>query len=203
MNFSRNGPRTNFRAFLAVSFVEPSPFFPDGYSVNSANNGPYGDAITQELIPAVEKQFRAIGKGYARIVQGASTGGWGTLGLQLKHPDFFGGAWVFNPDPIDFRRWQLVNIYEDENAFYAPGRAWTQLERPFRRTVEGQATWTVKQVSHFEAVLGSKGRSGFQFGAWEAIYGPVGPDGYPRALWDKKTGKNRQGGGRLYARQRL
>ncbi len=150
-----------FPRFLAVSFVEPSPFFPDGYSVNSANNGPYGDAITQELIPAVEKQFRAIGKGYARIVQGASTGGWGTLGLQLKHPDFFGGAWVFNPDPIDFRRWQLVNIYEDENAFYAPGRAWTQLERPFRRTVEGQPTWTVKQVSHFEAVLGSKGRAVF------------------------------------------
>ena len=179
----------NFPRFLAVSFVEPSPFFPDGYSVNSVNNGPYGDAITQELIPAVEKQFRAIGKSYARIVQGASTGGWGTLGLQLKHPDFFGGAWVFNPDPIDFRRWQLVNIYEDENAFYAPGRSWIPLERPMRRSVEGQVNMTVKQVSHFEAVLGSKGRSGYQFGAWEAIYGPIGADGYPRALWDKRTGK--------------
>jgi S-formylglutathione hydrolase FrmB len=179
----------NFPRFLAVSFVEPSPFFPDGYSVNSANNGPYGDAITQELIPAVEKQFRAIGKPYARIVQGASTGGWGSLGLQLKHPDFFGGAWVFNPDPIDFRRWLLVNIYEDENAFYAPGRSWIPLERPMRRSVEGQVNLTVKQVSHFEAVLGSKGRSGYQFGAWEAIYGPVGADGYPRPLWDKRTGK--------------
>ena len=178
-----------FPRFLAVSFVEPSPFFPDGYSVNSVNNGPYGDAITQELIPAVEKQFRAIGKPYARIVQGASTGGWGSLGLQLKHPDFFGGAWVFNPDPIDFRRWLLVNIYEDENAFFAPGRSWIPLERPMRRSVEGQVNLTVKQVSHFEAVLGSKGRSGYQFGAWEAIYGPIGADGYPRALWDKRTGK--------------
>ena len=178
-----------FPRFLAVSFVEPSPFFPDGYSVNSANNGPYGDAITQELIPAVEKQFRAIGKPYSRVVQGASTGGWGSLGLQLKHPDFFGGAWVFNPDPIDFRRWQMVNIYQDENAFYAPSRMWEPVERHFRRTVEGQATWTIKQVSNFEDVLGSKCRGGYQICAWEAIYGPVGADGYPRQLWDKRTGK--------------
>ncbi len=178
-----------FPRFLAVSFVEPSPFFPDGYSVNSANNGPDGDAITQDLIPAVEKQFRAIGRPYARIVQGASTGGWGSLNLLLKHPDFFGGAWVFNPDPIDFRRWLLVNIYEDENAFYAPGRSWVPAERPMRRSVEGQVNLTVKQVSHFEAVIGSKTRGGYQFGAWEAIYGPVGADGYPRELWDKRTGK--------------
>jgi hypothetical protein len=178
-----------FPRFLLVTFVEPSPFFPDAYSVNSANNGPYGDAITQELIPAVEKQFRAIGKGYSRILEGASTGGWGSLNLQLKHPDLFGGAWVFNPDPIDFRRYQLINIYEDENAFYAPGGLWVRAERPMRRTVEGQVTWTIKQLSNFEAVLGSKERSGFQFGAWEAIYGPIGADGYPRSLWDKRTGK--------------
>jgi len=83
----------------------------------------------------------------------------------------------------------LVNIYEDENAFFAPGRSWTPAERPMRRSVEGQVNLTVKQVSQFEAVLGSKGRSGYQFGAWEAVYGPVGEDGYPRPLWDKRTGK--------------
>ncbi|HET9531069.1 MAG TPA: alpha/beta hydrolase-fold protein, partial [Blastocatellia bacterium] len=92
----------NFPRFLAVTFVEPSPFFPDGYGVNSANNGPYGDALTQELIPYVEKEYRAIGKPYARILEGASTGGWQSLSLQLKYADLFGGAWVFNPDPIDF-----------------------------------------------------------------------------------------------------
>lgn len=178
-----------FPRFLLVTFVEPSPFFPDGYGVNSANNGPYGDAVTQELIPSVEKQFRAIGKPHARLLEGASTGGWGSLSLQLKYPDFFGGAWVFNPDPIDFRRYLLVNIYEDENAFTAPGRSWIPAERPMRRSVEGQVNLTVKQVSQFEAVLGSKGRSGFQLNAWEAIYGPVGADGYPRPLWDKRTGK--------------
>jgi hypothetical protein len=179
----------NFPRFLLVTFVEPSPFFPDGYGVNSANNGPYGDTVTQELIPHVEKQFRAIGKPYARILEGASTGGWGSLALQLKYPDFFGGAWVFNPDPIDFRRYLLVNIYEDENAFTAPGRSWIPAERPMRRSAEGQVNLTVRQVSQFEAVLGSKGRSGYQFNAWEAVYGPVGEDGYPRPLWDKRTGK--------------
>jgi hypothetical protein len=178
-----------FPRFLLVTFVEPSPFFPDGYGVNSANNGPYGDAVTQELIAQVEKQFRAIGKPHARLLEGASTGGWGSLALQLKYPDFFGGAWVFNPDPIDFRRYLLVNIYEDENAFTAPGGSWVPAERPMRRSVEGQVNLTVRQVSHFEEVLGSKGRSGYQFNAWEAVYGPVGNDGYPRSLWDKRTGK--------------
>jgi hypothetical protein len=179
----------NFPRVLAVTFLEPSPFFPDGYSVNSVNNGPYGDAIIQELIPYVEKQFRAIGKGYSRILEGASTGGWGTLDLQLKHPDFFGGAWVYNPDPIDFRRYQLVNIYDDQNAFVAPGSSWITGERPMRRSAEGQVNMTVRQVSQFEAVLGSKRRSGYQFNAWEAIYGPIGEDGYPRALWDAGSGK--------------
>lgn len=179
----------NFPRFLLVTFVEPCPFFPDGYGVNSANNGPYGDALIRELIPHVENQFRAIGKSYSRLLEGASTGGWESLGLQLKYPDFFGGAWVFNPDPIDFRRYQLVNIYEDENAFAAPGRSWVAAERPMRRSAEGQVNLTVRQVSNFEAVLGSRGRSGYQFDAWEAVYGPVGDDGYPRALWDKRTGK--------------
>jgi hypothetical protein len=187
--FFKEWTSENFPRFLLVTFVEPSPFFPDGYGVNSANNGPYGDAITQELIPYVENQFRAIGKPHARLLEGASTGGWESLSLQLKYPDFFGGAWVYNPDPIDFRRYQLVNIYEDENAFAAPGRSWLPADRPMRRAVDGQVNLTVKQVSQFESVLGSKGRSGYQFNAWEAVYGPVGDDGYPRALWNPKTGK--------------
>jgi hypothetical protein len=187
--FFQSWTSDNFPRFLAVTFTEPSPFFPDGYGVNSANNGPYGDALTQELIPYVEKQFRAIGKPYARLLEGASTGGWESLSLQLRYPDFFGGAWVYNPDPIDFRRYLLINIYEDEDAFTAPGRSWIPAERPMRRSVEGQVNLTIRQVSHFEAVLGSKGRSGYQFGAWEAVYGPVGEDGYPRPLWDKRTGK--------------
>jgi hypothetical protein len=178
-----------FPRFVAVTFHQPTPFFPSSYSVNSANCGPYGDALLKELIPYLEKKFRLIPKPYARLVEGASTGGWEALSLQLRNPDTFGGAWVFNPDPIDFRRYQLVNIYEDENAFTFPAYEWRTAERPFRRTTEGQVLDTVRSMSLFEDVLGSRGRSGYQLMGWEAVYGPVGPDGYPKPLWDKRTGK--------------
>ncbi|HEY6333319.1 MAG TPA: alpha/beta hydrolase-fold protein, partial [Blastocatellia bacterium] len=179
----------NFPRFLAVTFVEPSPFFPDGYGINSANEGPYGDAVVKELIPYIESHFRAIGQPYARVLEGASTGGWESLALQLHHADFFGGAWVYYPDPIDFRRYQMIDIYDDDNAFTAAGQPWAPPERPMRRTDQGQVVMTVRQLTRFEEVLGTKLRGGFQFGAWEAIYGPVGPDGYPRPLWDRQTGK--------------
>ena len=106
---------------MAVTFQHPTPYFDDSYAVNSANNGPYGDALLQELIPYLEAHFRIIGEPYARLLTGGSTGGWESLALQLYHPDFFGGTWTFFPDPIDFHKYQLVNIYEDPNAFTAPG----------------------------------------------------------------------------------
>ena len=177
-----------FPRVIAISFQQQTPYFPDSYSVNSANNGPYGDAIVEEVIPALEQRFRIIRKPYARLVEGASTGGWQTLGLQLRNPDFFGGAWVLQPDPIDFRRYQLTNIYEDTNAFTLPVGQFITAERPFRRTVEGQPEWTTRQLSLFEEVLGSRGRSGWQLEGWEAVYGPVGSDGYPKPLWNKLTG---------------
>ena len=75
----------------------------DPYQMNSSNNGPYGDAVTQELIPYVEKKFRGIGQPYARVLEGASTGGWVSLALQIFYADFFNGAWSCCPDPVDFR----------------------------------------------------------------------------------------------------
>ncbi|HEX5435860.1 MAG TPA: alpha/beta hydrolase-fold protein [Gemmatimonadaceae bacterium] len=178
-----------FPRVIAITLEQQTPYFPDSYSVNSANNGPYGDAIVQEVMPYLDAHFRTIGKPYARIIEGASTSGWQTLALQLKHPDFFGGAWVLQPDPIDFRHYQLVNIYKDDNAFTVPAGDFVSTERPFRRTVEGQVVWTNRQLSRFEAVLGTHGRSGYQLEAWEAVYGPVGDDGYPKPLWNKLTGK--------------
>jgi hypothetical protein len=187
-DFYRAWASEDFPRVIAIGFEQQTPYFPDSYSVNSANNGPYGDAIVEEVIPRLEEQFRITRQPYARIVEGASTGGWQALALQLQHPDFFGGAWVLQPDPIDFRKNLLVNNYADSSAFVVPTGPFTAAERPFRRTTEGQMVWTMRQLSLFEEVLGTRGRSGYQLGGWEAVYGPVGPDGYPRPLWNKLTG---------------
>ena len=108
---------------IIVTFQHPTPYFDDSYAVNSANNGPYGDAIMRELVPYVESHFRIIKKPYARVLSGGSTGGWESLALQLYHPEFFGGTWTFFPDPIDFRRYQLIDAYADSNAFVVPNAA--------------------------------------------------------------------------------
>jgi hypothetical protein len=178
----------HFPRMIAVTFQHPTPYFDDSYAVNSANNGPYGDALMQELIPYLEEHFRIIRQPWARVLTGGSTGGWESLALELYHPDFFGGTWTGFPDPIDFRHYQLTNIYSDPNAFEVPEYEWVARERPLMRTGEGQVVETVRQMSQLEEVLGSHGRSGQQLEAWEAVYGPVGRDGYPEPLWDKRTG---------------
>jgi hypothetical protein len=178
-----------FPRMIVITFQHPTVFFDDSYAVNSANNGPYGDAIMNELIPYLEEHFRIIRQPYARALDGGSTGGWESLALQVFHPDFFGGTWTFFPDPVDFTRYGLVDIYNDNNAFLAPGYDPPIPERPAERTADGQVTMTMRQMSQLEEVLGSHGRSGGQFEAWEAVYGPVGQDGYPKPLWDKQTGR--------------
>lgn len=186
--FYQSWSSAGFPRVVGILLEHPSPYFVESYAINSANNGPYGDAITREVIPFLEKQFRLIAQPYARIVEGASTGGWESLALQLHYPDFFGGAWVFNPDPIDFTRYQLSDIYQDENMFSVPASPWRRAERPFRRTREGQPVASMRDLARFEAVLGSKGRSGYQLDIWQATHGPVGADGYPAALFDKRSG---------------
>jgi len=192
----------DFPRMIAVTFQHPTPYYDDSYAVNSANNGPYGDAIMQELIPYIENHYRIIQKPYARVLTGGSTGGWESLALQLYHPDFFGGTWTLYPDPLDFHRFQLIDLYNDKNVFYAPKLAmgptrsplggnaeWQPTKRFMMRDNEGQPVRTVKDMSRMEAVLGTHGRSGQQFEIFDAVFGPVGDDGYPVPLWDKKTGK--------------
>jgi len=178
----------DFPRMFVVTIQHPCPYFDDSYAVNSANCGPFGDAIITELIPHLEERFRMIPKPYARVMSGGSTGGWESLAVQVFYPDFFSGTWPHYPDPIDFRYYLLTNIYEDENAFEKEF-GWLTLERPFMRDIHGQVQVTLRQLSRMEAVLGSKGRSGQQLDIWQAVYGPVGDDGYPRPIWDKLTGK--------------
>jgi Putative esterase len=174
--------------FILVLMQHPTPFYDDSYAVNSANNGPYGDALTQELVPRVEKQFRAIAQPWARFVYGGSTGGWESLAWQVFYPDMFNGTWTFCPDPVDFRYFQMVNIYQDKNAFY-PNSPWkTEAIRPWQRTPDDQVLMSEKDASHLEEVLGTRGRSGDQMDIFMATFGPVGDDGYPKLLYDKWTG---------------
>ena len=186
-----------FPRFIAVTFQHPTPYFDDSYAVNSANNGPYGDAIMTELIPYLESHFRMIAQPYARVLTGGSTGGWESLALQVYHPDFFGGTWTLYPDPVDFRHYDMVDAYADSSAFVfqsmgglflQPSTEWRHPERFIMRGTDGQPLLSERQYSQWEEVLGSHGRSADQLEAWEAVYGPVGEDGYPKPLWNKRTG---------------
>ena len=176
-----------FPRMLVIEVQHPTPYYDDSYAVNSENNGPYGDAITYELIPYIEEQFRGIGEGWARFTYGGSTGGWEALAVQVLYPDEYNGAYGACPDPIDFRAYELINIYEDENA-YTIDRDWGTTYRPAHRDWLGHVTYTVQQENHREAVLGSRGRSGGQWDIWQAVYSPVADDGYPQPIFDKITG---------------
>jgi len=173
--------------FIAVTFQHPSPYYDDSYGVDSANNGPYGEAIIKELIPAVEQKFRVIRQPWARMLSGGSTGGWIALAHQVLYPDFYGGSFALCPDSVDFSYHQIVNIYSDANAYYVE-KGWTKVERPSQRTIDGNIEVMMKDENWYELVVGDKSRSGGQWDIWEATYSPVGPDGYPRRLWNKETG---------------
>jgi hypothetical protein len=177
-----------FPRVIAIEIQHPTPFYDDSYAVNSANTGPYGDAITYELIPYIEQQFRGIGEGWARFLYGGSTGGWEALAAQVFYPEEYNTCYVACPDPIDFRAFCLVNIYEHKNAYYDEGPFRTTL-RPGHRNYLGEVQATTKDMNLRELALGSKTRSGQQWDVWEATYSPVGKDGYPKRIWDKLTGE--------------
>lgn len=178
----------DFPRMLLIKIQHANPYYDDSYAVNSANLGPYGDAITYELIPHIEEQFRGIGKGWARFLYGGSTGGWEALAAQVLYPDEYNGCWAACPDPIDFRAYGLVNIYEQKNAYYVDS-PFKSTPRPGRRNYLGEVSTTLEQMNHRELVLGTNSRSGDQWDIWEAVYSPVGKDGYPKRIWDKRTGE--------------
>ena len=185
--FSQAWLKDDFPRFVAVTFQHPNPYFDDSYAVNSVNVGPYGDAFMKELIPEFEKKFRTIPEPWARVLSGGSTGGWESVALQVFHPDFFGGAWIYCPDSVTFSDVEGINIYQDKNAFYKEFGA-RRVPTINSRTIEGQAINTSEQRNRFELVNGTKGRSGEQIDIWSAVFGPIGDDGYFKPLFDKRTG---------------
>jgi len=187
-DFYKRWNEPDFPRFLIIEIQHPTPYYDDSYAVNSASQGPYGDAITYELIPYIEKEFRGIGEGWSRFLYGGSTGGWEALAVQVKYPEQYNGCFAACPDPIDFRAYCLTNIYEDQNAYYYQS-AHKKLEVPSHRDYLGQLQSTLREGNHLELVLGDKSRSGQQWDIWEATYSPQGNDGYPVRLWDKMTGE--------------
>jgi enterochelin esterase-like enzyme len=174
--------------FLYVTLQHPSPYYDDSYGVDSENNGPYGEAIMKELIPAVEEKFRAIKEPWARMLSGGSTGGWIAVAHQVLYPDFYGGSFAACPDSVDFNYHQIVNIYNDANAYFID-KGWVKIDRPSERRPDGNVEVMMKDENWYELVVGDKSRSGGQWDIWEATYSPVGPDGYPQRLWNKETGE--------------
>lgn len=177
-----------FPRFVILQIQHANPFYDDSYAVDSANVGPYGEAIMRELLPFVEERYRCLGQGWARFTYGGSTGGWEALAAQVFYPDEFNGCFAACPDPIDFRAYTVVDIYSDRNAYYVEGD-WKRTPRPGRRNRLGHVSATLEQMNHLELVLGSKSRSGQQWDIWEAVFSPCGADGYPARIWDKRTGE--------------
>jgi hypothetical protein len=186
-DFYKTWTGPDFPRVIVIEIQHANPYYDDSYAVNSANLGPYGDAIMKELLPQIESRFRGIGAGWARATYGGSTGGWEALAVQMFYPDDFNAAYAACPDPIDFRAFTVVNIYEDANAYWDQG-PFMRVPRPGHRNYLGHVSATLEQMNRMELVLGTRTRSGQQWDIWEAVFSPQGPDGYPRRLWDKRTG---------------
>ncbi len=188
-DFYQKWTSDDFKRFIIIEIQHANPFYDDSYAVNSENLGPYGDAIQYELIPEIEKQFRGIGEGWARFLYGGSTGGWEALAAQVFYPEEYNGCFAACPDPIDFRAFTTVNIYDDKNAYFKVGEFRKTL-RPGHRNYLGHVDAMVRDMNHRElAIGGTKTRSGDQFDIWQAVYSPVGEDGYPKPIWHKYSGE--------------
>lgn len=162
------------------------PESPNGHTLfaDSANNGPCGRALVEELIPAIEAKYPLVAKPAARLLRGHSSGGWSTLWLALNYPETFGACWSSSPDPVDFHAMQAGDIYDADN-MYVDGQG---KEIPSYRS-RGVSTMSVRQENLMEEVLGPNNTSGQQWDSWYAAWGPRNEQGNPAALFDPATGK--------------
>jgi len=191
-DFARNRFRpwldADLPRFIVVALRHPTPYFDDSYAINTAANGPWGDAVMDELIPEIESRFRIIREPYARVMTGGSTGGWIAAALQMYHPSFYGGAWSFCPDSVTFSAFLTVNLYEDENAFIVPGYEWKSPERSAVRSEQGQSRLSMREMGQLTRTLGSRGRAGEAMDGMNSLFSPLDTEGYPRRMWDPETG---------------
>jgi hypothetical protein len=172
---------------IMIYVQNANPYYDDSYDVDSANVGPYGAAINDELIPGIEKKYRGIGQGWARATFGGSTGGWEAAATQIFYPDTYNGAWIACPDPIDFHGYQNIDLYDDANAFVRKGD-FGQVPIAADRKPDGSVIALTGDEYAYEYVLGTHGRSTEQWDIWQAVFSPAGGDGYPAQIIDPLTG---------------
>jgi Putative esterase len=172
---------------IMIYVQNANPYYDDSYAVNSANVGPYGTAINEELLPLIEKKYRAIPDGWAHATFGGSTGGWEAFATQVFYPDEYNGAWVACPDPVNFHAYQNVDLYKDTNAFERSGE-FAEIPIAATRDPDGTITADMRGEYGYEYVLGTHGRSTEQWDIWQAVFSPAGADGYPAQVIDPMTG---------------
>ncbi len=160
--------------------------FPTGHTAfaDSVNNGPWGQALTQELIPHLESRFRLASDPALRFLTGHSSGGWSTLWLQVTYPDFFGGTWSTSPDPVDLRSFTGVNA--------TPGSAdnfYVKADGVTPRNLVRAGTQNLASLEQFGRQEQVQGEYGGQFASFEWVWSPRGEDGRPMPLFDRDTGR--------------
>lgn len=187
-------PATNTTAarpapkMILVTFRHEAPFYDDSYAVNTANLGPYGDAINDELIPHIDKMFNTIRAPYARIQEGGSTGGWESIANVIYRPDLFGVCFSSYPDSLDFHRHQDIELYTSANAYRRANGTFVPSIRTHRNGTEVVLA-TTAQENHWELTFGTASRSFNQWDIWNAVFGVQGYNNYPLEPWDKVTGE--------------
>ncbi len=171
------------RAEMVMVYLDAS--FSTGHHVfaDSVNNGPWGQALTEELIPFLESKYRIISKPHARFLTGHSSGGWSTLWLQVAYPDFFGGTWSTAPDSVTFKSFTGIDATygSKDNAFRNADGSTKNLAR-----MNGKNVASVEEFLKQEEVAGPVGG---QLASFDWVFSPRGPDGRPMKLFNRVTGE--------------
>ena len=148
---------------------------------DSVNNGPWGQALTSELIPDLERRWRMDARVKGRFLNGHSSGGWASLWLQTRYPKVFGGTWSTSPDPSDFHDFTGTDLYAPgSNVYRRADGSLTPLVRD-----HGKVLATMEDFARIEAVEGDYGG---QMTSFDWVFSPRGPDGRPEPMFDRATG---------------
>jgi hypothetical protein len=180
-NVILNGMQNN--TYPKMIYVYPTAQFEWGHSefADSANNGPWGRAFTEEFLPALEAQYAPATTSRCRFLTGHSSGGWSCLWLQVTYPHLFNGAWSVAPDPVDFRDFTGINIYTFKNAYYYDNGE----EIMLTRNAQGEWITSIRQYVKNEQETNPIGG---QFFSFNAVFSEQGNDGFPKCLFDWESG---------------